>query len=534
MPGRLCSTSALAALAGAPPTPEQLREAVRRDLLVEADERPTVGTGRVYRFKHVLIRDVAYSTLPKAERAQLHDRYGHWLEASLGDRAAELGDVIAFHAEQAALLAREVDGEAAPALGRRAFDLLLKAADRAWRRDDTPAAVSLYDRSIRIAETIDTSPQERLQAGGMAALLHSFQEAEPWLPRVDELIEQGRQLGPSETLAQLLMHRGFSLLQENLVPARAHLAEALSVARAFGDPETIATVWRWSRMPETWSGQLDEGERVLTEAIAYERANGLVRGRAASLCGLAYLKTVRGQFSAAAASLDEAAPLVEASRSRFQRAYRLASLALLATAVGDRAEALVFSTERLKDREESGLRGEIAAGHWLLGQALLGLANYEQAREELERCIQFLDLTNRGQRPTVLAHLAQALLGLGQVVAAQSLVEQAETTMLPWDAEAVMVIRTTAAQISAALDDPAGAEARFQGAIDGSAATQFDLQTALARLAFARFLVDRKRTDEARAQLVAARGVFSDPLAFRRRDEIDALLHECELINATG
>ena len=102
--GRLFSTTALSALGtGEAPKSELLREAVRRDLLVEADER-TAGGGRVFRFKHVLIRDVAYGTLPKAERSRLHDRYGRWLEESLGDRSSEVEDIVAFHAEQSYLL----------------------------------------------------------------------------------------------------------------------------------------------------------------------------------------------------------------------------------------------------------------------------------------------------------------------------------------------------------------------------------------------------------------------------------------------
>ena len=90
--GRLFSTDALTALAdGAKPDPALLRDAIRRDLLIEADER-ALGSGRVFRFKHVLIRDVAYSTLPKAERSRLHDRYGRWLEMTLGDRRHEIAE----------------------------------------------------------------------------------------------------------------------------------------------------------------------------------------------------------------------------------------------------------------------------------------------------------------------------------------------------------------------------------------------------------------------------------------------------------
>jgi hypothetical protein len=81
--------------------------------------------------------------------------------------------------------------------------------------------------------------------------------------------------------------------------------------------------------------------------------------------------------------------------------------------------------------------------------------------------------------------------------------------------------------VAARRGDVVGAEARFRDAIEGIAKTQFVVAMAVARLQFARFLVEQRRADEARDQLVAARSVFSDPLAFRRRDEIDALLLQC-------
>jgi class 3 adenylate cyclase/tetratricopeptide (TPR) repeat protein len=534
LPGRLFTTSALAAVSGQSPKPEHLREAVRRDLLVEADERSAMGSGRAYRFKHALIRDVVYSTLLKAERSVLHDRYGRWLETTLAERSAEIGDVLAFHAEQAALLASEVDADAAPALGRRAFDLLLEAAERAWKRDDNHAAANLYDRCVRIASMIDASPQERLRVSGMTALLRWKQEGEPesGLPQLDEHIDEGRRIGPSGTLALLLMNRGFTELERDLDAARALFAEALSVARATGDPEVISEVWWTSWLPAVWVGDLDAAEVVLVQAGEFDRANGLVRRRANSLIHSAELKRWRGQFSAAAVDLDEAGPLVEASRSRSQRQFRLWLMSRLASEVGDHEKAIAYGTQSLGVAEEMGLPALIRDSCWVLGEVFLEAAYHERARANLERTIESFGPNNRGQRPTLLADLAQASLGLGHVFAAQSHVEDAEATVLPYDVQALAVVWTAAAMVAAQLGDAAGAEARFREAIDGIAKTQFGLFTASARIAFARFLLEQKRTAEARRELAAARGFFSDPLAFRRRDEIDALLRRCDEVRA--
>ena len=533
IPGRSITTSALAALAGESPKPEHLREAVRRDLLVEADDRSAVGTGRVYRFKHVLIRDVAYSTVLKAQRSVLHDRYGRWLETILAERNDAIGDVLAFHAEQAALLAGEVDGDAARALGRRAFDLLLEAAERAWTRDDNHAATNLYDRCVRIASMIDASSQERLQVNGMTALLRWLHEGDSWLPRVDELIEEGRRAGPSDTLALLLMNRGRTALDEGLDTARSLFAEALSVASATGDPEIISQVWWASWLPAVWVGNLDEAEGVLVEADKFERVNpARPRRHARWLIRSTELKLWRGQFSAAAVALEEAGPFVEASRSRSQRQFRLWVMSRLAKEVGDHEKAIEYGTESLAVAEEIGLPELIGNSCWALGEAFLAAAAHERARDTIERSIQSFGLNNRGQRPQLLADLAQASLGLGQVSAARSHLEEAEATVLAWDVQALATVRTAAAMVAARMGDSVRAEARFREAIDGISRTQFDLYTAPTRLAFGRFLLEQRRTAEARDELVAARSFFSDPLAFRRRDEIDALLQQCDAARA--
>lgn len=109
---------------------------------------------------------------------------------------------------------------------------------------------------------------------------------------------------------------------------------------------------------------------------------------------------------------------------------------------------------------------------------------------------------------------------------------EAETIALPWAAQALVVVRTVAGMVAARRGDSVGAEARFREAIEGIARTQFDLETAVARLQFARFLIGQMRSAEARDELAAARRVFSDPLAFRRRDEIDGLLRQCETVRA--
>lgn len=73
-----------------------------RDMLVSAE-----GDG--YTFRHILIRDVAYGTLSRAERVRLHSKIAMWLETSalaIGQADAYAG-LIAYHYREAVMLSRQ-------------------------------------------------------------------------------------------------------------------------------------------------------------------------------------------------------------------------------------------------------------------------------------------------------------------------------------------------------------------------------------------------------------------------------------------
>ena len=57
-----------------PVVDRSLSELVRRDLI--RPERAAFGDDDAFRFRHILIRDAAYRSLPKATRAELHERFG--------------------------------------------------------------------------------------------------------------------------------------------------------------------------------------------------------------------------------------------------------------------------------------------------------------------------------------------------------------------------------------------------------------------------------------------------------------------------
>ena len=126
---------------------EHLTSLVRKELLEPARSRDI--DGGQYRYRHILLRDAAYESLPKQTRADLHERFAEWLEQRVGERIEEYEDFIGYHLEQAQRYLGELGpaGERTRALAARAGSHLAAAGRRALARDDMRAGANLLRRA---------------------------------------------------------------------------------------------------------------------------------------------------------------------------------------------------------------------------------------------------------------------------------------------------------------------------------------------------------------------------------------------------
>ena len=528
--GRLFSTDALTALAdGAKPDPTLLRDAIRRDLLIEADER-ALGSGRVFRFKHVLIRDVAYSTLPKAERSRLHDRYGRWLEVTLGDRRHEIADIIAYHAEQAFLLARELNATTTAALGRRALDLLLEAARNANERVDTHAALNLYARANTAADFVGATPDERAEIVGRRLLLRTELAMErPSPAELAEAVATTRAAGPSKVVAELLIGRAVAERQrreiEGVQAAEATLEEALAVARTIGDVD-LATEAMWQRaFTRYWVGDLDGMYRSLREAHAHVRRTGS-KGGSKVLFWLARCAAYRGDLSEAGA-FDAEAIASFRYQSKFFRALTHLTESWTAADVGDFVRSREEARQANALVRELGLPSWIATTDWHVGEACLELGDAEGARRVLEEAVDLFERRKQlGQIPEVRARLARSLVMLGDVARARENAERAREIVLPYDLESRFIAAVALGEVREAEGDTGTAEALLREAIQILEPSGLGDKLATARVHYARFLIRQGRGGDGRTELERARAFYRDPLAQRHRERIDSLLRQ--------
>ena len=128
-----------------------LDDLLLRDFVVR-ESRSSITGESAFRFKHVLIREVAYGGLSKSARAQYHARFAKWLFDRAGE---ELLEIRAFHLDQAARLVTELDGAPPPELAHDAAKVLTKAGRRALNREAFKTARKLLLRAGELDPSLD-------------------------------------------------------------------------------------------------------------------------------------------------------------------------------------------------------------------------------------------------------------------------------------------------------------------------------------------------------------------------------------------
>lgn len=159
--GDLFWQGSLEALEAPKPLAELLHSLEIRGLIRRVPQSRIEGDQELS-FKHGLIREVAYATLPLAARRQRHGAVARFLEQAAGDRAAYAA-ILAHHWRHA--------GE-----GQRAADYLLIAADQAGRGWAQHEAIELCNQALTLIPEDDEARRRRarLRRGvALQAMMHA-------------------------------------------------------------------------------------------------------------------------------------------------------------------------------------------------------------------------------------------------------------------------------------------------------------------------------------------------------------------------
>ena len=495
------------------PTADALDALERKGLILEDRDANSPGT---MRFKHLLVREVAYGSLSKLDRAAMHERFAQMLEAEAGDRREEFIEILAHHTERAFTLSADLrlDPDTLVPRAVRASGIAVAMAERAELRGEAALMERFLVIAERAAEIVDDS---------------DLRDRTAYL-RVRALIVAGR-----------------------WDEARPAAKAALAAARRAGDAGRAASIARTVAVAEMWGGALDD----IMPALITARELNVAAGDAA---GVLEVDTLRlefhwggGRFSAL---IEDGIPLIEAALAtgNAPQAAKIMVRVASAASLGGRLDLENEYTARAQEiARPAGLRALLrdtrqreATGAWLRGDSAAALEIIEEVIAEAagdgdsnrvvgasRRKYEILEgdgryaealaagtaalaesirIGERWNRSEIEGHLAVNLLRAGRTAEAEAHLAEALTFVRgPEDVSAAAEASWARAQFLAARGDDDAADAAFRAAIAAVDPREFLTHKMFLRLERAEFLLARKRIAEVAALLAEVERLSPPP-----------------------
>jgi class 3 adenylate cyclase/tetratricopeptide (TPR) repeat protein len=501
--------------------PTNLQTLVRKDVI--RPEQPVFADDDAFRFRHLLIRDAAYDSLPKETRADLHERFAAWLEGHGG--LVELDEIAGYHLEQAYRNREALDASDSrlPGLGRRTAEHLSQAGRGALSRGDLGAARGLFTRATALLPEGDETRLEILR--GLQWPLSEVNDVDGMRVAIEELeasAEPRFHLFADVIRLWLLFAEGGydrERDREQLEQVRRRLeSTGDELAGAWLEFITFAISWNDMRAEEG-RGAIVRGAE-LAEQAGHPALAGWFRqweGAALAFGPIPVVDVLRTTESA----LSPTSSLVERSGALRRTGRMLACQRRFEQAREHYREGVALIRDAGMLRETAGSD----MGRAFIEQRAGDLEAAESAlREGAE---QLAAIGDTGFYSTTLLNLAELLALRGADDEASSLCTQAREVMSQSDLDAVSRVEAVDGLLAARRGEHFEAEARARKAVDMLADSDFYEPAAGHRLLLARTLIECGKPDEARVAAAEALAIYEakgdEPAADWARDLIASL-----------
>ena len=372
-------------------------------------------------FRSELVREVAYETLTKADRARRHSTFADILSArarQLGREDEEL-EQLAHHYGTAAQLVGEFGSiEGVPDdLGRRALDTVTRAALRAEERDLHDAAARLLDQAAELA-TRWGQPEDRrkvlLSRASVRATLYRLTEARADLVEARSSAETDHD---EWAQARALTVLGYVLHKEgSFTEAVETLDSAVKVWRAIGDRLGEAEALRLTGMAYLMADDADSAEAPISASLAISQELHTRRGEAWALQNLAWIAFQRGQLALAENRLNESLAAFADANDYGGIGWALGLLGWLRFFEGRRDEAETIALQILSELEDSGDRWGRAMMAVLLANIRLWKGETSEAvTRAQEAAVEFKELADTVGQFRTISPTVRGLIALGRI-----------------------------------------------------------------------------------------------------------------------
>jgi class 3 adenylate cyclase len=236
--GEIFHRGAVQALSSDSQVTPRLAALVRKQLI--QPEKPPIPAEDAFRFRHLLLRDAAYDALPKATRAELHDRFAVWLDER-GQSLVELDEILGYHLEQSVRYRAEL-GTRDNALAERASARLAAAGKRALWRGDARGADGLLRRALDLTRPLRLDVHLELDLA-RALWPDAQQAAEIARTAAERARRDGDETG--EALARMAeaFYRSWYVPDPSVDELQAFARTALTLLEGAGDHAGLVHVW---------------------------------------------------------------------------------------------------------------------------------------------------------------------------------------------------------------------------------------------------------------------------------------------------
>ena len=465
-----------------------LAELLQRDLIVR-EPRATMHGESAYKFKHVLIREVAYAGLWKSARADLHRVYADWLAEHAGD---ELVEIRAFHLDQATRLVAELDGSVPLELRREAAESLTKAGRRALSRESFRSARKLLLRAVELEATLG----RRFYAARAAWRMNDFMAV---LVEMREVASHAQEEGEREFQGRALTALAEATLwhRADALGARRLVHEALEVL-AGESPEVRFEPLRVAYDIAVWVGDGREFESYAHEALEAARAAGRQDLEALVIHALVNAYVLKLELAKAGVLVVRAFELADGSGTAFGRATALATRGWLHLVSERPVEAEADYLEARELYAELGNLSRESIMTMMMGRAAFAQDEVERAEKLLrdaERAIK--GLGDRGSLCEAQRSLSMVLVQRGSIDEAERYALLARETVGPEDRVSLSTTTLALGNVRAAQGRDDEAERLFVDAVEGFHLYELRALEHWALRYLGEFLRSRGRDDEA-------------------------------------
>jgi predicted ATPase/class 3 adenylate cyclase len=490
----------LAPEALAPLVDRSLTALVRKDVI--RPNRSSFADDEAFRFRHMLIRDAAYRSLPKEVRADLHARFAEWLEDVGGSRLNEFEEIVGYHLEQAYSCLSELGplDAAAEALGHRGSERLESVGRRALARSDRAAAVRLLERAAALVPA-DSARRAALLPDLGAALIETGRLAEAG----DVLDEAGREAaaaGDESAAARTLVQQQFLRLQRGEAAGEAETAAVIEqvtpVFSAAGDERGLCAAQRLDAWRHWIGAQADAASAAWERAATHARNAGAEHERI-EILGWIASSLFFGPTNVADGINRCEAILAEVEANPVASAEVLQPIAGLHAMQGrfDEARELLAASDAAF--EELGLTLNSAVSHHAAMVDLLAGDPVAAERSLRRGYVALEEMGDRALLSTTAAFLGQALLAQDRYQEAEALAELSAELAAQDDLVTQVVWRGVRARCLAVGDRLDEAERLAQEAVTLAERTDFVNQRADALMDLGIVLGRLSRSEDAQA-----------------------------------